>query len=95
VTEKEVYIEKMKIGIDELLHQVNEFQQGGRDLTEKDMVKWRSAMADLDRKKAAVSWRLEELHAQAPELWTDLRGGLEMAVAILADSFRRTVSRFR
>ncbi len=95
MNEKENYIEKMKAGINELLHEVNEFQQGGRVLAAKDMERWRSAMADLDRKKAAVSWRLEELGAQSPESWTDLKGGLEMAIAILTDSFRRTASRFR
>jgi hypothetical protein len=95
VNEKENYIEKMKAGINELLQEVNAFQQGGRALATKDVEKWRTAMADLDRKKAAVSWRLEELHAQSPDSWKDLKGGLEMAIAILADSFRKTESRFR
>ncbi|MDQ7785431.1 MAG: hypothetical protein RDU20_21280 [Desulfomonilaceae bacterium] len=92
--EKSNYIGEMKAGIDELLHRVNEFQQCGRDIPKEDREKWRQAMADLDRKKAAVSFRLAELYAQSPDSWKHLKGGLEMAVAILADSFRRNASRF-
>jgi hypothetical protein len=92
--EKEAYRKKMEAQIDEWRAEWEVLRARAKKLEADGRMEAETWLQDLNRKKALAEARLAEFRKAGDAAWSDLRGGLDRAIAELGEAVRSAASKF-
>lgn len=92
---KQEYVQELRAKLDDLSKRIVEIEKRAKDVREEARAALQSRLADLKEKQSAAEKRLEELKSASSRAWVDMKAGLEMALALVEESYRKALDRFK
>jgi DNA repair exonuclease SbcCD ATPase subunit len=92
---KEEYVRKLRAKLDDISSQIAHLEERAKDIQGHVRAQLESRIADLKDKQSAAEKRLEELKSATSKAWVDMKAGLEMALALVEESYRKALDHFK
>jgi DNA repair ATPase RecN len=95
MSDRDVYVEKVKAKIDEWNADLAKLEAKSREAAADMQLKYEQQIRDLCEQRNEVEERLRELQRASDESWKRMREGMETAWDDMAKAFRDATDRFR
>ncbi len=92
---KQDYIERMEATLKRYAQDIAGLEGAARAVETDSGPRPANRMEDLKIKQRAARDRLAEIRAASFPAWVDMKAGLEMAIAVLSESYDRARSQFK
>ncbi|HTC21856.1 MAG TPA: hypothetical protein VK859_13455 [bacterium] len=93
--QRDAYVEKFKVKLDEWNSEIDELQAKANGAHQEVLVSLNKQIAVLKEKRDDLKGRMEELRKRGDDAWEDLREGIGTAWKALGDSIDDAKSRFK
>lgn len=88
------YLNAMSAKLDEFSRKTEELRQESETVAGGARTRLQSMLADLDKKEAAARRRINELRNVALSSWRDIRPGLDMAMKLVSEAYKKAETAF-
>jgi len=95
MSDRDVYVDKMKAKIDEWNADVAKLEARSREAEADMRLKYDDQIRELREQRERAEERLKELQRASEESWKRMREGMETAWDDLTRAFREAADRFR
>ena len=95
MSDRDVYVEKMKAKIDEWNADLAKLEARSREAEADMRLKYDDQMRELREQRERAEERLKELQRASEESWKRMREGMESAWDDMTRAFREAADRFR
>lgn len=92
MTGKEEYVYRMETELLQFAHGIDTLESRAANLNGRRGDRFRARIEDVKNKHAAAKRRLDELSTARESIWTEMKGGLEMALKVLHYAYERAAS---
>ncbi len=93
--QKDAYVKELEAKLHDLSQRVDRLEEKVREAKGQVRSVLESKITDLREKQAAAEKRLQELKSASSKAWVEMKGGLEMALAIVEESYRKALDRLK
>ena len=95
MSNRDVYVEKMKAKIDEWNADLAKLEARSREAEADMRLKYDQQIQELREQRQKAEERLKELQCAGEESWEKMRDGMEAAWDDMSRAFREAMDRFR
>ena len=88
------YLDDMSAKLDDFYRKTSELRQKSKTVAGQARKRVQSMLADVDKKEAAARRRINELRNVAISSWRDIRPGLDMAMKLVSEAYKKAESTF-
>ncbi|MFT5447662.1 MAG: hypothetical protein ACI9DC_002838 [Gammaproteobacteria bacterium] len=95
MSNRNLYVEKMKANLNEWNASIDKLEAQAKSAEVDLQLKYREQITGLEKQRAAATKKLEEMQKAGDDAWEDMRSGMESAWETMDRAMKAAASRFR